>query len=423
LDFYTDLWRQHGDVFHHRIGRVAVYGFIHPDDVDYVLTTNKDNFDKGTLIELRGRRVMGQSLLMSEGDVWSQLRRLMDPPFSKEGVPEFFGTMSGASEMLLERWQEVAESGETVDVLDEMMLVSFSMISRLVFNQDLSRGASEIRHAITYLLGYIQEIILAVIDIPPSIPTPRNRRFRAAKRIVDDFVSAHIEARRQNPDAAPDLIAHLLQARDEKGQGMTETQIRDQVMTTFVAGQENAALVLAWFWYLLSQHPEVEERVHAELSSVLGGRMPTLEDVPALDYTRRTLEETMRLYPPLWIQGRVNLQQDEIGGYRIPPRSTVILIEYLTQRHPQFFKDPDRFDPDRMLPERVEGLPHYAFFPFGGGKRKCIGNKYSILSFLIVVGTLAQHFRVRLKPGHPVVPVAVSALRPRDGLPVTLERR
>lgn len=423
LGFYTDVWQQYGDTFFHRVGGIPVYGFIHPDAVEYVLKTNKDNFDKGTLIELRGRRVMGQSLLMSEGDLWAHLRQIMDPPFSKDGVPLFFGTMTGASEMLLDRWQGVAERGETVDLVDEMMLVAFSMISRLVFNQDLSQGASETRHAITFLLNYIQEIILAVVDIPPWVPTPQNRRFLSAKQKIDAFVGAHIEARRQDPESADDLIAHLLVARDENGQGMTDRQIRDQVMTTFVAGQENAALVLAWFWYLLSQHPEVEDRVHAELSMVLDGRIPTLEDMPKLEYTRRAIEETMRLYPPLWIQGRVTLKDDEIDGYRVPAGATVLLIEYLTQRHPEFFERPNEFDPDRMLPERTEGIARYAFFPFGGGKRKCIGNKYSIFAFLVVVGAISQRFRVRLKPDHPVVPVAVSALRPRDGLPVTLERR
>ena len=423
LDFYTGLWREFGDVFHHRIGTVPVYGFIHPDQVEYVLKTNKDNFDKGTLIEIRGRRVMGQSLLMSEGDVWQHVRRLMDPPFSKEGVPDFFWTMTGATEMLLSRWQEVARKGEVVEMQDEMMLLSFSMISRLVFSEDLSEGASETRHAITFLLNYVQDIILAVVDIPPWVPTPKNRRFQAAKKKVDAFVTAHIEARRRDPDSAHDLISHLLQARDENGRGMTDSQVRDQVLTTFIAGQENAALVLAWFWYLLSQHPDVEEQLHAELAEVLNGRIPTLEDMPRLEYTRRVLEEAMRLYPPLWIQGRVNLKDDVIGGYRVPAGSTVILIEYLTHRHPDFFENPETFDPDRMLPERTAGIARYAFFPFGGGKRKCIGNKYSTFAFLVAVGTLAQHFRVRLKPNHRVEPIAVAALRPRYGLPMTLEPR
>ena len=424
LAFYTRMWREYGDVFHHRVGRIPVYVFIHPRDVEYVVAANEDGFAKDTIIEHRGRRVIGKSLLMADWEGWSHLRPLMDPPFSRSAIPEFYGSISEATDMLLRRWQTIAGRGEMVDVADEMKLVSFSMISRFIFGEDLTQEASAGRNAINFLMGYVQNSILAVVDIPPSVPTPRNRRFHAATRELGTFVARHIEARRRASDPEPrDLIGHLLLARDQNGRGMSDAEIRDNVLATFVAGQQMTGLILAWCWYLLSQHPEVEERLHAELSAVLGGRMPTLDDLPRLDYTRRVIEETMRLYPTVWIQARIARQDDVIGGRLVPRGATVALIEYLTHRHPEFWPDPEGFDPDRLLPERVEDLPRYAFFPFGGGKRKCIGNKYSIHAFLVVLATLAQHFQLRLKPNHPVEPIAVAAIRPRYGLPMTIEAR
>jgi len=361
---------------------------------------------------------------MASWENWHHLRQIMDPPFSKEGVPNFFWTVTEATEMLLKRWHEIAERGEPIDVVDEMKLLSFSMISRFIFGEDLTQETSEGRGAISFLMSYVQNSILAVIDIPPSIPTPRNRRFHAATRELGAFVARHVEARRRNPDAElRDLIGHLLQVQDQNGRGMTDAEIRDNVLATFVAGQQMTGLILAWCWYRLSQRPEAEERLHSELKEVLGGRTPSLEDVPRFNYTRRVIEETMRLYPTVWIQARIASRDDEIGGIHVPKGATVALIQYLTHRHPEFWENPESFDPDRLLPDRVEGIPRYAYFPFGGGKRKCIGNKYTLFALLVAIGTLAQHFRVRVKPDHPVQPIAVAAIQPRYGLPATLERR
>jgi cytochrome P450 len=242
-------------------------------------------------------------------------------------------------------------------------------------------------------------------------------------RQITELVQRHVDERRQSGRMKPDLISHFLTGTDPKGRHLTDIQVRDQVLTTFVAGQENSALALAWFWYMLSQHPWAQERVHAELEEVLGGRPATQDDIPKLSFTRRVFEETLRLYPVLWVIPRIVQTDDVIGGYPIPAGSTVIINAYLTHRHPDFWDRPEEFDPDRLLPERVKGLARYAYIPFGGGKRKCIGNEFAMLASLQFIATIAQRYRVEMAGPTPIEPYAVSTLRPKDGMPVRIVPR
>ncbi|MDP3767798.1 MAG: cytochrome P450, partial [Dehalococcoidia bacterium] len=255
-------------------------------------------------------------------------------------------------------------------------------------------------------------------------PTPTNLRFRRAMRTLDDIVYGMIEARRNNGADKDDLLSMLLEARDEEtGEGMSDKQLRDEVFTMFTAGHETTAAALAWTWYLLSQHPEAEGRLHNELGSVLSGRTPGLDDLQRLPYTRMVIEETLRLYPPVWSIGRMALREDTVLGYRIPAKGQVLLSSYVTHRHPEFWDEPERFDPERFAPERAASRPRYAYFPFGGGPRQCIGNEFAMMEAQLALATLAQRYRLRLVPGQVVEPEPAVTLRPRHGVMVTVEAR
>jgi cytochrome P450 len=422
LAFYMRMWRDYGDVFEHRLGRESITTFVHPDHIERLFRTNRDNYDKGTIVDVRAERVLGQSLFISRGETWEDLRFLMDPPFDKEEVKEFTWTMTAAIEALDARWEQIAKSGETVDLVDEMMRFAFSMISLSVFSEDLSAEGAESRQAIVFLLKYVQQLVLQPVFYPAWVPTPANRRFHESMAEITALVQKHIVARRSGGGSKPDLISHFLTATDPKGCPMSDVQVRDQVLTTFVAGQENAALALAWFWYMMSQHPEPEERMLEELKGLPSGPA-TLDAANGLSFTRRAFEETIRLYPIVWIMPRVALEDDVVGGYRVPAGSTVVVNSYLTHRHPAFWDNANTFDPDRLLPERVKGLPPYAYLPFGGGKRKCLGNKFAMNATMLFVAAMGRKYVIRPVPGHPVEPIAVSTIRPKYKMPATVRFR
>jgi cytochrome P450 len=265
---------------------------------------------------------------------------------------------------------------------------------------------------------------LSPVDVPLCIPTRQNRRFKHALHTIHTFVDAIIANRRADPDASSDLLAMLLRVRDEaSGQGMTDQQVREEMMTIFFAGHETTALALTWTWYLLSQHPEVEESLHKELDGTLGGRSPTAADVPKLPYTLMVLQESMRLYPPVWIFVRDAIGADVIGGCHIPAKSMIVLSPYLVHRHPEFWPDPEKFDPERFTAPRCAARADYAYFPFGGGPRYCVGSHLALLETQLVLATVAQRYRLGLVPGHLVEPRMAGTLHPSHGMQMTLHPR
>jgi cytochrome P450 len=296
-----------------------------------------------------------------------------------------------------------------------MLRLTLRIAGQTLFNIDLSDETHTVGQAVATVNKLLSEYLYA--PFPPfTIPTPRSR---SLDQVVHDIIT---QRRQQNTDAG-DLLSMLLLARDERtDQGMNDQQVRDEVMTLLIAGHETVATALTWTWYLLSQHPEVERRLHSELDEVLGGHLPTVEHLARLSYTRMVIEEVLRLYPPAWVFGRKAIDADEIAGYVIPANSMIVLSPYMTHRHPAFWEDAEAFDPERFAPEREASRPHYAYFPFGGGPRVCIGNNFALMETQLVLATIAQHYRLRLLSGHPVEPEALFSLRPRFGLLVTLHR-
>jgi cytochrome P450 len=319
------------------------------------------------------------------------------------------------------RWRD----GETLDISQEMMRLTLAIVAKTLFDADVEAEADEIGAALTAVMELFDMLLMPFSELLEKLPLPHVRRFRRAKERLDATIYRIIEERRQSKEDRGDLLSMLLSARDEEGDGggMSDLQVRDEVMTLFLAGHETTSNALTWTWYLLSEHTEVEAKLHAELDAVLEGRPPAFEDVARLRYTEMVLAESMRLYPPAWAIGRLALKDYEVGGYTIPAKSLVLLSQYVTQRDERFFPEPARFDPERWTPEAKEARPQFSYFPFGGGPRRCIGEGFAWMEGVLLTAALAQRWRMRLIPNHRVETNAVITLRPKYGMRMTMEKQ
>ncbi len=319
------------------------------------------------------------------------------------------------------RWHD----GETLDISQEMMRLTLAIVGKTLFDTDVEAEADEIGAALTSVMELFDFLLLPFSELLEKLPLPHVRRFQKARARLDDTIYRIIEERRRSNEDRGDLLSMLLSARDEEGDGgqMNDEQVRDEVMTLFLAGHETTANLMTWTWYLLSEHPDVEAKLHEELDSVLKGRQPTVEDVPRLRYTEMVVAESMRLYPPAWAIGRLALREHEVGGYTIPAKALVLLSPYVTHRDARYFPDPARFDPERWTPEAKESRPQFAYFPFGGGTRRCIGEGFAWMEGILLLASLARNWRMRLVPGHRVETLPVITLRPKHGMRMTMEKR
>lgn len=424
LKFHSDLRERYGDVVRYQVAGYTGYCISHPNDIERVLRINQHNYPKGEWLNRLNALVAGNGLLASEGELWLQQRRLMQPAFHRRQLALLSESMARASEHLVDRWQPAVASGQPLDVAREMMRLTLEIVGKTLCSIDVRDEVDVISPALTVVLSYMAYRSSHPFAIPERYPTPRNRCYAHAKQQIDTVMQAIIDERRRTGVDHDDLLSMLLHARDEQtGAGMSDAQLLDEVRTLVLAGHETTANALAWTWYLLARNPEVETRLHAELDSVLGGRLPTFDDLPRLQYTRMTIDEALRLYPPAAITGRSVVDDDELGGYHIAGKSFVSFSQYAVHRHPDFWDDPERFDPERFTPERVATRPKFAYFPFGGGPRLCIGNNFALMEAQIVLATIAQRYRLRLVADRPVQPQMVLTLRPRNGVQMTINRR
>ena len=420
LGFITSLSRTHGDVAHmHAPGEHLVL-LTHPQHVKDVLVTNQRNFRKGRGLE-RARKLLGDGLLTSEGETHLRQRRLIQPAFHRERIASYATVMTDCALRARDRWTD----GGTLDVAEEMMRLTLGIVGLTLFAADVEAKAKNVGDALNAVLNSFWTTMLPFADLLEKLPVGILKRGRDARAELDRIIYGLIAERRANPGDRGDLLSMLLLAQDEEagGRGMTDQQVRDEAMTIFLAGHETTANALSWTWYMLSQSPEVEARLHEEVDRVLAGRAPTMGDIPNLPFVEQVVTESMRLYPPAWIVGRRAIGEYAVGGYTLPPRTIVLVSPYVTQRDPRFFDDPDRFLPDRWTPEYRQGLTPFTYFPFGGGTRRCIGEPFAQMELALVVATLAQQWRFRLVPGHPVVPQPVVTLRLKHGLRMTAQRR
>lgn len=419
LHTFIDLWRAHGDLICFR-GLWTSFMLIDPQHVEYVLQTNSRNYCKGKNFK-EIKAATGNGLFVSEGDVWLRQRRLTQPAFHRQRIASFARIVTDSTEAMLARWQPLAERGQAVEVDAEMLRLTLGIVGKALFSRDLSDEADTVSQSFEIIRKHTKNRVMSVLKFPASFPTPQNRRFRRALANADRIVYDLITERRQRGGNPDDLLSLLMAARDEEtGEGFSDQELRDQVVTLIGAGYETTTQALAWTWYLLARHPEIEKRLHAEISEALGGRNPAAEDLPRLPYTLMVFQEAMRLYPPAWAMSRGVIETDEIGGYRVPAHSEILLMPYITHRHPKYWEKPEEFYPEHFSPERQAARPRFAYFPFGGGPRQCIGNGFALMEAQLIMATVAQKYRLRLTDEREIEPEASVTLRPRGGLIMTL---
>lgn len=423
LGVLTNTWQQYGDVAEIRFPPWSLFFFVHPNDVRHVLQENHRNYTKGIAFQ-KLKRIAGEGLVFSDGDLWRRQRQLIQPAFHRERITGMTQMMIDATAAMLDRWQTHARSGQPFDVAAEMSKLTLEIVAKALFGTDLGADQDEFTATVTDNMTYANHLMNHFFNWPLVIPTPANIRGRRALASLDRIVRKIIAERRRDGRDRDDLLGMLITARDaETSAAMDDRQLRDEVVTFLVAGHETTAVALSWAWHLLSAHPEVERKLHAETVEVLGHRPPAATDLSNLPYARMVLEESMRLYPPAWATGRQARGADEVGGVALRAGASVMLSPYVTHRHPAFWEDPERFDPDRFLPERVAARPEYAYFPFGGGPRGCVGRQFAMLEGQLVLAMVAQRFRLSGVPGHPVEPYPILTLRPRFGIRITLQAR
>jgi len=413
--------REYGDIVHFRMLVRHVYLVSAPEGVKHVLVDHTAKYSKGTGIQKLGALLLGDGLLTSEGELWKRQRRLAQPAFHRERLAKLAGVMTSATRDMLDRWEQRKARGESFDAAVDFMALTLSIVSRALFSIDVAEDAAAVGKAMTVALEETNRRILSFVPFPLWVPTADNREYRAAVRVLDDVVFKIIDARRKGQSTGTDLLQMLMEARDEEtGAGMDDRQLRDEVMTLFLAGHETTANALAWTVWLVARHPEVEARLRAEVEQVLGGRAPEVQDVSKLRYVSQVLDEAMRLYPPAWITARECIEPDELMGYHVPRGTIVAVCPFTTHHNPRLWPDPDRFDPDRFAPERAQDRPRHAYFPFGAGQRMCIGNSFALMEMALVLAMLYQRFSPRLEEGHPVEPHPRVTLRPLHGVRVRL---
>jgi cytochrome P450 len=411
--------REFGDIAYFRLGPRHVYLINNPDYIKDVLVTRQHDFIKSQMLQ-RAKTLLGEGLLTSETPLHPRQRRLVQPAFHRQRLFSYGETMAEYAARARERWHD----GETLDVDQEMMRLTLAVVAKTLFNTDVEAETGEIGQALTDVLHLFRMVMLPFSELLERLPLPATRRFQRAKARLDETIYRMIAERRASGEDKGDLLSMLLLAQDEAGTGgMSDRQVRDEALTIFLAGHETTAVALTWTWYLLSQNPEVEARLHAELEAVLGGRMPGVDDVPSLRYTEMVFAEAMRLYPPAWAIGRMAIKPSETGGYNIPARSIILMSPFVTHRDPRWFADPERFDPERWTPEAKAKRPKFSYFPFGGGARVCIGESFAWMEGVLLLAAIAQRWRFELVPGHPVGYRALITLRTRNGMKMVARAR
>ena len=419
---FMDAWLAHGDIVHFR-GPLTINLLVHPDYVERVLRDNVANYPRPEFVTEKLKSIVGEGLVAAEGERWANARRVAQPAFDSARLEGFGETMIKTTGEMLERWKSYADSGKPLDVKSEMMHISLANLATALFNFDLREALDEIEPAVYYALSHTNRRLTSPID-PQKLPLPSTRRFNATLNALNSVIYRIIGEHRKETDPTKDFVSMLLDSQDpESGAPITDRQARDEVIGFFIAGHETVSSALTWSFYLLSQNPDCWRKLKAEVDEVLGGRTPTVADVPNLKYTEYVLLEAMRLYPPIFVLMRTALDDDVVGGYHIPKGSTVVLCAYVTHRHPDFWENPEGFDPERFTPERSAGLPRMAYFPYGGGPRKCIGNTFASLEMPLVMAMVAQKYNLNLIPEQVVFPEPAISLRPRDPLLMRVERR
>ena len=421
LETLRRLAREYGDIVCVPIVNQHRIFLNHPDYIEQVCIVQQAKFHKSKLTKDVTQRLLGQGLLISEGDFWRRQRRLAQPAFHRSRINEYGATMVERAEVRMKQWRD----GDVRDITQEMMSMTLDIAVRTLFGSTLQAEAEQVGDSLGYLMRYSLRKARSPIKVPENWPTPANRRATRETQFLDSLVYGIIKERQAegNTNHHHDLLAMLMSALDEDGTQMTPRQLRDESMTLFLAGHETTALTLSWAWYMLSENPAAEARLHEELHGILAGRAPELADFERLPYLRAVVNETLRLYPAAYILARTSVAPCTIAGYDFPADTTMIMAQWVMHRDLRYFDDPEVFQPERWLNGLENRLPAGAYFPFGDGPRRCIGQGFALLESALVLATIAQKYRFKLVPGHPVIPDPLVTLRAKHGIRMTFHGR
>jgi cytochrome P450 len=419
LGFLTANARDYGDVV--RIMFNKWYGFQlnHPDDVQQVLVKQAHKFHKAVIYKSTLSQYLGNGLLISDGDFWKRQRQLAQPAFHTKRIQTYSESMSYFTTAMLNKWQH----GETRNIAEDMMKLTLYIVAKTLFDADVSHESNKVAEALEVLLRSVIEQSQILVRLPDWIPTPARQRKYWSIETLHTFTMDIIRQRRAEGVDKGDLLSMLIEAETEDGERMTDEQVRDEALTIFLAGHETTANAMTWTFYLLSQHPDIEARLAEEVQGVLGNQPPTLADLPRLVYTEQVIKESMRLYPPAWSFARSARESFEVRGYTLPAKSTILVLPYVMHRDERWYPDPLRFDPERFSAANEDKFPKYAYLPFGGGPRVCIGNSFAMMEAKIILAGVIQRYKLSLKDGWHVEPEPLVTLRPKHGMPMQLSKR
>jgi cytochrome P450 len=418
LELFTRAIHEHGDIVGLTMLHYKYVLLVNPDAIRHVLVENHKNYEKSR--NYKGLRVvLGQGLVTSEGDLWRRQRKLAQPAFHRERIAAFVRAMSECTGDMLARW-ESENVGGVMDVHKEMMRLTFRVVGRALLSRDLDGDASAIGEALTVGLHWANDYAESLFPMPLSVPTPKNRKLKAAMHTFDSLIQRAIDERRAE-GPKDDLLSMLLDARDEEtNEAMSDQQLRDELITMVSAGHETTANALSFALHLLSKHPDWLRKVRDEANAVFGERLPTIDDVKKLPIAQMVIEETLRLYPPVWVFERRALEADRVGAFEIPKDATVGISPFALHRSAAHWENPEGFDPTRFSPQAKEGRNKYAYMPFGGGPRTCIGSVFALTEATVVLSMIARRFRLEMLPGKDLELDAFVTLRPKDGLQMRL---
>jgi len=422
IGLFTRAARDHGDVVRLRLGPHVVHLVNHPDNIKRILQENHTNYRKGVGYE-QMRLLVGNGLVANDGESWLRNRRLAQPAFHRQKIESFAQRIAAHTARMLDRWQ--VSGGATFDLTSEISELVYTVVGDVLYSSDLARdAAAEASQAIRTSIDLIYERVGGILPLPLWVPTPSNVKLSRALRSLRGIVERLIATRRKSGARRDDLLGMLLEARDEQtSEGMSDTQLRDELMNFTEAALDTTTAALLWTFYLLSHNPAVDARLHREVHDAIGSRVPAVSDLPALRYVSQVIDESMRLFPPGWVLGRAAIEEDVVGGYRIPAGSTVFVCPFVAHRDPRFWENPEGFDPERFSPEKVAARPRFAYFPFGGGPRVCIGDQLARMQMQIVVAMIAQRHRLDLAPGLRIGLAPKMTLVPRNRVQVSAHPR
>jgi cytochrome P450 len=419
LGLFTNTAREYGGIAQFKLLNKSYLLVTNPDYVKYILQDNYKNYVRGRSVET-GRVLLGNGLPLIDGDFWLRERRMLQPAFHRERLGKLANVVTNVIDVFMQHWEAKLRSNQTLDLDDEMMRLTLTVIIKSMFSAEIDDKIQSLSHAFNVASRFMLWRSQQMWAPPLSVPIPRNVEYNRALKILNDTIYPLIADRRKNPN--DDLLGMMLEMRDaDTGEGMSDQQARDEVVTIFFAGHETTAVTMSWAFYLLSQHPEVEERMRAELENVLDGRQPAFADLPKLVYLQQFINEVLRLYPAAYLFAREAVVDDVLDGYPIPANTLIFISPFVTHRDPKYWPDPERFDPDRFKSEQVASRPRQVYYPFGEGPHLCIGNNFALMEMQLILSMALQRFRLRLVPNHPIAFKPEATLRPKYGMKMTID--